>query len=73
MSKYADKTFWVDTADRVVATIAQAALATVTAGATGLLDIDPLEVASVAGLAGAAALLTSIALRGGAKTDDPTA
>ena len=66
-SKYADKKFWIDTGDRVIATAAQSALATITAGATGLLDIDLIEVLSVSGLAAAAALLTSIAFRGGAK------
>lgn len=67
MSKYASKQFWTDTADRVIATTAQAAVAVLTANATGLLDVDFLEVASVSGLAGAVALLTSIAFRGGAE------
>lgn len=67
MSKYASKQFWTDTADRVIATTAQAAVAVLTASATGLLDVDFLEVASVSGLAGAVALLTSIAFRGGAE------
>ena len=67
MSKYADKQFWYDTIDRAVATFAQAAVATLTAGVTGLLDIDPAQVASVAGLAALVSVLTSVAFRGGAK------
>jgi len=66
MSKYADKQFWFDTVDRAVATTAQAAVATLTAGVTGLLDIDWTQGASVAGLAGLVSVLTSIAFRGGA-------
>lgn len=64
MSKYANKKFWTDTADRVVATFAQSAVAVLGADVTGLVDINLLEVASVAGLAALVALLTSIAFRG---------
>lgn len=64
MSKYASKSFWFDTLDRVIATIAQAAVATLTADATGLIGLDFVQVMSVAGLAGLVALLTSIAFRG---------
>jgi len=70
MSKYASKQFWTDTADRVIATTAQAAVAVLTANATGLLDVDFLEVASVSGLAGAVAFLTSVAFRGGAEAQE---
>lgn len=70
MSKYASKQFWTDTADRVIATTAQAAVAVLTANSTGLLDVDFLEVASVSGLAGAVALLTSVAFRGGAEAQE---
>lgn len=66
-SKYADGAFWIDTADRAVATIAQTAVATLTAQVTGILDIDWAQLASVAGLAGLVSLLTSIAFRGGAE------
>lgn len=72
MSKYSSKKYWIDTFDRVVATVAQAAVATLTANATGLLDINFAEVASVAGLAGAVALLTSIAFRGQPTEKRPT-
>jgi hypothetical protein len=67
MSKYADKTFWLDTFDRAVATVAQAAVATLTAGVTGILEVDWAQAASVAGLAGAVSVLTSIAFRGNGK------
>lgn len=64
MSKYANKAFWVDTFDRAVATVAQAAVAVLTADVTGLLDVDWVQIASVAGLAGAVSVLTSVAFRG---------
>jgi hypothetical protein len=67
MSKYANKAFWVDTFDRAVSTVAQAAVATLTAGVTGILEVDWVGVASVAGLAGAVSVLTSIAFRGSEK------
>ncbi len=63
-SKYADPQFWVDTADRVVATFFQAAVAILGVGTTGLLDVDFQQVLSVAGLAAVVALGTSIAFRG---------
>lgn len=68
MSKYANKAFWVDTADRVIATTAQSAVAVLTAGTTSLIDVDFAQAAGVAGLAGLVALLTSIAFRGGAQS-----
>ena len=63
-SQYADKQFWIDTIDRAVSTVAQAAVAALTAGATGILDVDWMQAASVAALAGAVSVLTSIAFRG---------
>ena len=68
MSKYADKSFWVDAFDRAVSTVAQAAVAVLTANVTGLLDVDWVQIVSVAGLAGAVSVLTSVAFRG--KGDD---
>lgn len=67
-SKYADRSFWVDVFDRAVSTVAQAAVAVLTANVTGLLDVDWVQIASVAGLAGAVSVLTSVAFRG--KGDD---
>ncbi len=69
MSKYADKKFWIDTLDRAVSTFAQAAVAVLTANATGLLDVDWAQMLSVSGLAGAVSILTSVAFRG---SDKPT-
>lgn len=59
--------FWVSTLERAVKTVAQSAVATLTAGVVGILDADWVTVASVAGLAGAVSVLTSIA--SGAATD----
>lgn len=67
MSKYANKQFWIDLFDRAVATFAQAAVGALTADATGILDINFAEVASVAGLAAAVSILTTIAFRGNDK------
>lgn len=64
MSKYASKRFWIDTLDRAVATTAQAGVGVLTAGVTGLLDVDWMQGVSVAGLAGLVSVLTSVALRG---------
>jgi hypothetical protein len=64
-SKYASRQFWIDTADRAVATFAQASVATLTAGVTGILEVDPIQLVSVAGLAAAVSVLTSVAFRGG--------
>lgn len=69
MSKYASKSFWVDTFDRAVSTIAQAAVAVLTANVTGLLDVDWVQIASVSGLAGAVSVLTSVAFRGKGDTE----
>lgn len=65
-SKYASRKFWVDTADRAVSTFAQATVAALGTGATGLIGLDFVTVGSIAGLAGLISVLTSIAFRGGA-------
>lgn len=69
MSKYASKDFWVDAFDRAVATVAQAAVAVLTANVTGLLDVDWVQILSVSGLAGAVSVLTSVAFRGSDKVE----
>lgn len=51
-----------DTADRVVSTGAQSAIATLTAGATGLLDVDWITIGSVTGLAMLLAALKALAI-----------
>lgn len=68
-SKFASKQFWIDALDRAVATFAQAAIGTLTAGVVGVLDVDWPQVASVAGLASLVSVLTSVAFRGG--SSDP--
>lgn len=65
MSKFASPAFWIDALDRAIATTAQAGIGVLTAGVTGLLEVNWIEGASVAGLAGLVSVLTSIALRGG--------
>lgn len=52
--------FWKDAGERAVKTFAQAAVALLTAGATGLLGIDWQQVVSVAGLAALVSVLTSV-------------
>lgn len=54
------KQFWKETVERAIKTVAQSAVATITANATGLLDIDVVGVVSVAGLAGLVSVLTSV-------------
>lgn len=72
MSKYASRQFWVDAADRAVATFAQAAVATLTADAIpGLLNMDLTQVLSVSGLAAVVSILTSVAFRGQDKPAEP--
>ena len=52
--------YWDYAAERAVKTLAQAALATIGIGATGVLDVDWLNLISVAALAGIMSLLTSV-------------
>lgn len=61
MSAYSNKAFWLGTLDRAIATFGQSLLAVFTAGATGILEIDPAQLFSVAGLAVLASVATSIA------------
>ena len=55
------KKFWLAALERAVKTFAQAAVAIITAGDTGLLDVDWVQVASVSGLAAVVSVLTSVA------------
>lgn len=63
------KKFWQDAAERAVKTVAQTAAGLLGAGAVGLLDVDWLQLASVAGLAGLASVLTSIGSTGFGRED----
>lgn len=60
MTFLARSSFWVQTAERAVKTVAQTAVATITANATGLLDADWVTIGSVSGLAGLVSVLTSV-------------
>lgn len=63
-SKYASRTFWIDTFDRAVASTAQGIIGSAALDSTGILDIDWTGVLSVGGSMGLLALLTSVAFRG---------
>ena len=64
MSKYANKKFWLDAMDRAISTFAQAGVGVLTAGVTGILEIDWTQMLSVAGLAAVVSVFTSVAFRG---------
>lgn len=66
-------TFWRQTAERAVKTLAQSALAMITVAGLGLLDVDWIAVGSVAGLAAFASVLSSIASSGIGEPGDPSA
>lgn len=53
--------FWKDTAERAIKTFAQAVVAGLTAGVTGILEVDWLTVVSVSALAALVSVLTSVA------------
>ena len=55
------KLFWEKAAERAIKTAAQAALAFFVIGQTNLLDLDWTQVASGAGVAAIASVLTSLA------------
>ena len=55
------KTFWLAAIERAIKTLAQTAAALLTGSATGLLEVDWLQLTSVAGMAALVSLLTSIA------------
>lgn len=62
-----DKDFWIDTLERAIRTACQAALSAGIVGGVGLFQVDWLNVAGVALVAGVASVLTSVASSG--KTD----
>lgn len=55
------KRFLLDAAERAVKTAAQAAVAVLTAEATGLLEVDWTQLISVTGMSALMSLLTSVA------------
>ena len=66
------KTFWIATAERAIKTFAQAAVAILTAGATGLLEVDWAGVASASALAALVSVLTSVASNNVGPTPGPS-
>jgi len=55
------RAYWAYAGERAVKTVAQSALAVITAsGVIGILDLDAVEILSVSGLAGLMSLLTSV-------------
>jgi hypothetical protein len=52
--------YWAYAGERAIKTIAQTALATISAVAVGILDVDWVNVGSVSALAGIMSLLTSV-------------
>ncbi len=59
MTKF--KAYWAYAGERAAKTVAQTALATITAaGFIGVLEVDWIQIISVAGLAGIMSLLTSV-------------
>ena len=64
MSKYADKQFWTDAVDRVVASFAQGLIGTAGLDGIGVLDVDWTQSLSLAASYALLSLLTSVAFRG---------
>ena len=52
--------YWSFSGERALKTVAQVAIATIGVGTVGIMDVDWLQVASVASLAGVMSLLTSV-------------
>lgn len=64
-SKFASKTFWVDTADRAIASFAQGILGSAGLDTTGIVDVGWGGVLSLAGSYALLSVLTAVAFRGG--------
>ena len=60
MSVLSTGKFWIATAERAVKTGAQTAVAFLTADVTGILEVDPVQAASVVGLAVVVSVATSL-------------
>jgi hypothetical protein len=54
------KAYWAYAGERAIKTVAQTALATISAVAVGILDVDWVNVGSVSAMAGIMSLLTSV-------------
>lgn len=55
------KQFWFDVGERAVKTAAQTAVALIGTGVVGFIEVDWMQVASVAGVAAVVSVLTSLA------------
>lgn len=64
--------FWKATAERAIKTFAQAAVAALGAGYTGILEVDFASVVSVAALATVLSVLTSVASAGAGEPGTPS-
>ncbi len=64
-SKFASKAFWVDTADRAIASFAQGILGSAGLDTTGIVDVGWAGVLSLAGSYALLSVLTAVAFRGG--------
>lgn len=64
-SKFASKTFWVDTTDRAIASFAQGILGSAGLDTTGIVDVGWAGVLSLAGSYALLSVLTAVAFRGG--------
>lgn len=60
-SQYANRHFWLGSLDRAVAALGQTAVVFFTAGISGILEVDPIQLFSVLGLSVAASVATSLA------------
>lgn len=60
MSVLSESKFWIATFERCVKTGAQTAVAFLTADVTGILEVDPVQAASVVGLAVVVSVATSL-------------
>lgn len=72
MSKFANKQFWFDTFDRVVASFAQGFIAASGLDGIGLLDLNWIDSLSLSGSYALLSLLTSVAFRGNGGSSDDT-
>ena len=60
MSVLSTAQFWIATGERAVKTAGQTAVAFLTADVTGILEVDPIQAASVVGLAVVVSVATSL-------------
>lgn len=64
MSKFADRSFWVDTADRALTSFAQGLIGSLSLDSVGIINVDWVQGGSLAASFALLSVLTSIAARG---------